>query len=232
MPNHVTTRVVLHGEPEQIAAFLHAHIREDQEGKRFLDFETVIPMPDVVRMTDATAETQLGFVTVMRDAEAAARYLEYPWIMNAGITTPEQLFEWVERTRPESIAKGIVSKQALAETGHANWMEWTNESWGTKWSSYDYSETDPAEAGPRFEFRFNTAWYFPIPIFEKLADRWPKIAFEIDCYDEGDTFEGTGWFNGSADDPPFALYDAGTNEGVQRRVYGDEVLENERNEHG
>lgn len=226
MPNHVTTRVVLHGEPERIASFLQAHIREDQEGKRFLDFDTVIPMPESVKATDAKDDALLGFIAVTRNAEAAMRFLEYHWIQAEGIRTPEQLFEWVERSRPEDFAKGLARKKARDETGYDNYIAWANAIWGTKWSSYDYKETDPAEAGPRFEFRFDTAWYFPTPIFEKLADRWPEIAFEIDCYDEGDTFEGTGWFNGSADVPQFTLSDAGTNEGVQLRVYGTTGLLN------
>jgi hypothetical protein len=54
-------------------------------------------------------------------------------------------------------------------------------------------------------FRFDTAWDFPTPIFEKLAEMFPTLCFECVCCEEMSNFAGRGAFNG---EPPFQIMEA------------------------
>lgn len=46
MPNHVSSRLTLTGDPATVREFYEAHIRScDNHSDRLLDFNTLIPMP-------------------------------------------------------------------------------------------------------------------------------------------------------------------------------------------
>jgi hypothetical protein len=108
---------------------------------------------------------------------------------------------------------GRKSIHAHEQTGFYDWYDWRVENWGTKWNSYsfEFEHEGPAE----LRFRFNTAWDFPIPIFEKLAEMFPTLCFRCVCFDEASNFAGRGAFNG---EPPFEYMEA-TDE-LFEAVYG------------
>ena len=116
--------------------------------------------------------------------------------------------------RPDVEAAGQKRLRALAGTGWADWYGWSIANWGTKWGAYRYAEVS---AEP-FVFRFETAWSFPAPIFERLAAMFPALAFECVCYDEGSNFAGDGWFNPPEGCARFTICDA-TNE-LYERAHG------------
>ncbi|MDD4565712.1 MAG: hypothetical protein PHE79_09610 [Eubacteriales bacterium] len=46
MPNHVINRITLKGDKNEIQKVLDAVIKTDEEGKKYFDFESIIPMPE------------------------------------------------------------------------------------------------------------------------------------------------------------------------------------------
>jgi len=78
------------------------------------------------------------------------------------------------------------SKRLIESYGHDNWYDWKVTNQGTKWGAYDYSPADHCENC----FAFQTAWSTPDPIFEKLAELYPTLEFEIDVVEEGGYFSG------------------------------------------
>ena len=61
-----------------------------------------------------------------------------------------------------------------------DWYKWNNKYWGTKWEACD-SGYDITKSG--IIISFNTAWAPPIPILEKLIEKF-KNRISIKCYEE------------------------------------------------
>ena len=184
MPNHVTTICTVTGPAADVAAFVERHItpvlcdRHDDckdspalaatcFDQRHFDFQTIIPMPEVLKGTLSPA-----------------------------------------RAHPQNT-------KAEAETGFSNWYDWSIEKWGTQWDAYDYEEKE--RAAGRFVFKFETAWSFPEPVFEKLAELHPALIFDVASFDEGWCFGALGQFNGRDD---FRAEKSLATAELYERVYG------------
>lgn len=59
-------------------------------------------------------------------------------------------------------------------------LDWNREHWGTKWDAYE-SMTDGIEDGV---LQFQTAWSCPMPVFQKLIERFPGEHIELLWADE------------------------------------------------
>jgi len=97
----------------------------------------------------------------------------------------------LERAFPGCIAKARKLAACIAETGSACPVDWAVANWGTKWNAYSFTliGKDP------LEFRFDTAWSFPEPVFRALARTFPRLKFNCVTFDDGWLFAGSGAFN-------------------------------------
>lgn len=76
------------------------------------------------------------------------------------------------------------SKNLIEKYGADNWYDWKVTNQGTKWGAYDYMyDAD-------YRFTFQTAWSTPDPVFEKMAELYPTLRFDIDVVEEGGYFSG------------------------------------------
>jgi len=205
MPNHVTNRVVVTGPAAAIAAFRAAFLVEevetDEAGRECrvtnLDFNRIIPRPKILEETESSSAVNVGLLVLGRpeiqkdgfgaaslEAEVA-RYLELPWVQAAGVTDYESLKTFLAERHPDCVAKAEMAIRAYEECGHASWYSWSIANWGTKWNAYSFKIVDECEG--RFEFRFDTAWSPPEPIFAALADRpeCEDLRIDIQGFDEG-----------------------------------------------
>ena len=221
MPNHVTTNCIITGPSEEIERFYTTIIRTPEETEEVtLDFNLVIPMPDVLKSTDADGDVDLGIEVLTGEPRVSIfggrseSYLDMPWVQELGITTIEELRLWAENDEPDAIKSGEAALAAYGETGFYDWYDWRTINWGTKWNSYSF-RMDAAQADGKLSFQFDTAGGFPIPIFEKLARMFPGLCFQCSCFDEGWCFAGRGAFNG---EPAFQILEA-TDE-LYEIVYG------------
>lgn len=205
MPNHVTNRVVVTGPSTAIAAFRAAFLVEgvetDESGRehRFtrFDFNRIIPRPKILDETESGSSVSMGLLVlgrpeIMKDGfgnpsleSEVARYLDLPWVKEAGATDYEGLKIFLAERDPTCIAKAEIAIRAHEECGHASWYSWSLANWGTKWNAYSYEVIDEHEG--RFEFRFDTAWSPPEPVFAALADRpeCEDLRIDIQGFDEG-----------------------------------------------
>jgi len=78
------------------------------------------------------------------------------------------------------------SEALIEKYGCDNWYDWKTSNWGTKWGAYDFGWFESREN----YFTFQTAWSTPDPIFEKLAEMYPGLRFEIDVCEEGGYYSG------------------------------------------
>ena len=74
-----------------------------------------------------------------------------------------------------------------AKYGFYDWYEWQIENWGTNRNACNTALLES-------KIEFETAWNFPIPIFEEIEKQNPKIKFQVELYDEhGDLVEIIGY---------------------------------------
>jgi hypothetical protein len=192
-----------------------------------LDFNLITPMPETLKSTTAGGDADLGIEILTGRPKPCIgllsdSYLDFPWIQELGITSIEELRTWAEKERPHAIEAGEAAIAVYRETGFYDWYDWSIANWGTKWNSYHFSIDDDDIGDDKLSFRFDTAWSFPWPIFEKLAGMFPTLKFECACFDEGWFFAGRGAFNG---EPAFEIGEA-TDE-LYEAVYGEAASQEE-----
>lgn len=68
-----------------------------------------------------------------------------------------------------------VTKQAAAQaTGYDDWYEWSLDHWGVRQNASDFRPL--LSCAGYEEFYFHTPWSYPEPIFEALAQHFPRLA--------------------------------------------------------
>lgn len=226
MPNHITTICKIVGEQADIEKFCETHLVQDPEsGNRFLDFNTVIPMPEILRDLSEGSDAEMGAELITWRGSSCAPLADRGSLYSVHyIRIRENL--GLQKADISEVATTYLAKnpnvekagrdrlKAILETGYASWYPWSIANWETKWNSYSF---DIVSDSP-LVIKFNTAWAFPTPVFKKLAELWPGLNFECDCYDEGSNFAGEGFFNPSEGQMSFEITDA-TPE-IYERVYG------------
>jgi hypothetical protein len=244
MPNHVTHRIKVTGDAAEIERFKTTCIRETsgidtvtkQEWKEVkFDFNSLIPMPDEIKDSDASLLVDnglavIGRADVVRDGVSGPCTLEsmlsYRWVVAEGITTTEALKARLIERNPECVKLGEKAVALHDKYGAINWYDWSIAHWGTKWNSYEY-EAITEEPG-YFEFMFQTAWSSPEPIWEKLAKDFPSLTIEVNAFDEGWGFAVTGEI---ADGVNCVEYVDATDE-LYEATYGDAPSRDDEEEDG
>jgi hypothetical protein len=216
MPNHVTTVCTVTGP--SVARFREHHFT-DRDGAPRFDFNTIIPTPEPISGTESSTDVTLGLMALngQRDSNQFLQHLsleeQISRATQGAAHTQAELFAWLKAHRPEALSKAERSRRAFDETGYLNWYEWNIAMWGTKWNAYDCAIR--SLDNERLVFVFDTAWSFPMPVFQKLRLLYPDLVFDVASFDEGWGFACTGCFGGAND---FTYVDASPE--LYRRVYG------------
>lgn len=225
MPNHVTTRCTVTGPATDVAAFRAKMFVPQPENDRVIfDFRSIIPMPAILADIEESNVSENGAELIMLRAKSGAPFATggmYEFEVERIRKDVGMLRDPIQDVaraylakHPEYEAAGLKRLQAITETGFCSWYPWSIEKWGTKWNAYDFS----IETEEPLQFKFDTAWSFPTPVFTELAKAFPAIKLHCFTYDEGGNFAGRGFFNPSPSDEPFSTCDA-TDE-LYEIVYG------------
>lgn len=216
MPNHVGQKLTIEGERA------HEVIEYVRIEHTPFDFNRVIPMPKDLDICEGS-EGRLGVDVLTGNC---AKHLDYPWVKELGITTPEDFNTYIETHRPDALQLGRQYLSNDAKYGHRTWYTWCPQHWGTKWHAYNASE--PEVAPRRAVIYFVTAWSPAIPVIARLSELFPCIEFTLRYFDEGFFFAGTARFlGGENSDQSFKPEprDPQT-QAVYRHVYGAELEPN------
>lgn len=81
-------------------------------------------------------------------------------------------------------AKTEIEKLSFDYDNPANWYNWRNSHWGTKWDTRS-AEVDLPEGSTTLSAFFDTAWCPPEPCFEELSRQYPNVTINLDCDVEG-----------------------------------------------
>ena len=175
MPNWCYTDFTVSGPTEEVTRFREAVRGSADSGETPFDFNRMIPMPS--ELLETKADAGVAYDVYYGDAEPM---LSSPWVKDLGIETVEQLREHFD-AHPEFRATAAQHKANIENYGAPTWYEWSIQHWGTKWNACDPEVTDNGDS--RLHVKFDTAWDFPFPIFEKLVADFPTLNFEGSAYE-------------------------------------------------
>ena len=142
-------------------------VKDCIKGKDF-DFNTLIPMPDIIKDTESGSEEH----ELLNFAKRCS-----------GNSPEEILKKYMKETKrvfdADRAKKLCNSLKALKEYGFPDWYEWSNAKWGTKWNACD-TYTDEND----LTLSFYTAWATPIGVIEAMAKKYPDMEIEIRAVNE------------------------------------------------
>jgi len=182
MPNHVTCRLTA---PKEVI---------DSLGPDEVDFEKVIPMPEVMK-TEASLHVEDWARVAVGDIELVqffSRRHEHPadtfkrgdYGGAAAALRQSNVFRLItEGPFPKDFSDAdfealIKQMRALRQYGHANWYDWSIKNWGTKWNAYQTSRVSDTVV------TFKTAWSAPLKVILKLSEMNPEAEIRIEWSDE------------------------------------------------
>jgi len=170
MPNWCYTDFTVSGPDEDITRFHEAVPGSDDCGETAFDFNRLIPMPR--ELLETIADYGTAYDVYYGDANPI---LSYPWVIDLKIDTVEQLRGHFDAD-PKHRATADQWKANIAKFAAPTWYEWRCEHWGTKWNACNAEVSDNGDGS--LHVKFDTAWSFPFPIFEKLVADFPTLTFE------------------------------------------------------
>ncbi len=137
----------------------------------------------------------------------------------------ELLLELIRTFDKEKYALGETACKNVEQYGYADWYDWRNANWGTKWNSFNVS-IDEEER----KVFFSTAWSFPEPIASAIIKQFPDMEFTWDYADENVGY-GTGEFVYEKGEAKHIEFDGGSDEAYQMyiRCWGDHNLYKDEN---
>jgi len=161
MPNHCENIVAFTGPKADLK-------RLDQLLGDKLSFESFHPMPPALRL-----------VTKGADLHVKVSEAILPGIMD-------------ETHRPaEPVLIPVDEAKMRALYGAADWYEWSNENWGTKWDAYHHQDVERDWEGGCITHRFDTAWDEPHAALLKLSALFPTLRIEVEYAIEGGCGDGS-----------------------------------------
>lgn len=173
MPNWVkNTLTIKFNTPEEKAKCLELLFSEEEgSGKKYLDFNHLVPMPKELMDCTCGSDGELGLQ-----------------ILN-GMKTIDELQPHNKKRIDEILAAGHQYKSNLRKYGSTTWYDWSVKHWGTKWNA-DTEYIDLSE-DLVVVVRYTTPWEMPNGWLCALATRLPEVYWVNDADEEGGFFAGT-----------------------------------------
>jgi hypothetical protein len=196
-----------------LRTFCESCFREEKKSDgvvgKCLDFEKIIPSPEIVKQTISGSCSNMG-ADLLRVLAGEEAYDER-YDRKIGRQEGEEVNESIKRffkENPKFEKYGRLQLQCLEETGFIDWYAWNTHHWGTKWNACEgeISYFTAHDGTAIMEFTFDTAWSVPKPIWDKLPGLFPDIVFKMFFFEEGWSFAGEGTFNKPDSSNGFVYY--------------------------
>jgi hypothetical protein len=170
MPNHCENRLSIRG-PQALRLELAKTIRNESEKNGHIDFDKIIPYPEMYKKLDDEMRT----FRKKTDSFLAFRCPTHGLVAKArqGNATGKLLCL-------ECDSEVTQAKDGFNSGGY----EWRCSNWGTKWNASYQGE--PNHGRVVSNYWFDTAWGPPEPIVRKLSFDWPMLEFRLDYAGEVD----------------------------------------------
>jgi len=182
MPNWCDNDLTITGPSEDLDRFQAGFIKAGEQPE--VDFNFIIPMPTELEETESGGFSHIGHPAWYGDA---SRILEYPWVKEAGVTSQEELQEFLLKKDPQYKEAADRCQANIEAHGFASWYEWSIHNWGTKWNGGQASFDRQPE---QLDITFMTAWSPPEPVILAMSQRFPSLEFELRFYELGAAYQG------------------------------------------
>lgn len=196
MPNHIANKLVVEsskkGEIKRFLNFIKGNNKDE-----VIDFNTIIPMPNVLKDTEASTKTDKSvcyYLYVSNKLDELPKIIQYYQLQFP-------IEKILENSTQEELDKlylnGKKYYDIYKETNFITWYDWCNWNWGTKWNAYS-SYLGEVEEDTATIF-FQTAWNGVSNIIIKLVSLFPNIHFDYKFADE-DMCHNCGCGDGNEED--------------------------------
>lgn len=182
MTDNIKTLCKITGPEESLVEFKKFVFIEDRD----FDFERIVPVPSCFDGRYSVANSPKYVLAVLLRGPGSGP--SWDWLQGlrpeiggwaeAFTLEKSKLNDVIENVFPGSIADARAIARCFAETGFFDVTDWAYANWGTKWNALNF-QIHEEKAGLVW-FSFETANYFPRPIFETLAARFPTLS--IACF--------------------------------------------------
>lgn len=176
MPNYVTNIIKMKGTKEQCEKVLEYLESDEQE----VDFNKIMPMPKSLNVTAGSMEGQAIAVykaKEMGDTTEIEKIFSYPWVKSEGISTVEELIEYLIKKNPGILDIGKTYVTNIELYGCSSWYDWCCNNWGTKWNACDSWTCEDS-------FGFETAWSSVPELMTIVSRMHPDVEFVYSYADE------------------------------------------------
>jgi hypothetical protein len=195
MPNHIANKLVVESDKkDEIKRFLD-FIKGDNK-KEVIDFNTIIPMPNIIKETESSSKTDLSvyyYLYMSGKQDIIPKILRFHSIY--------KIYDIIKNHKQEELDEYYLNGKKYyniyLETGSHTWYEWSNNNWGTKWNAYDSNLIHSIEN--KAIISFHTAWNGVPNLICKLVELFPNLQFEYKFADE-DMCHNCGVGDGNAED--------------------------------
>ena len=133
------------------------------------------------------------FIQQVKTSEDALESAQKHTILENLYPTPDELNETTSNFGAGTNDPQYEQKQAnIKKYGAADWFEWRNANWGTKWGDCETQLTDQdyRDNFGKVMLSFNSAWGPPYEGIKYIATIFPRLLFDLQYYEEGMCFQG------------------------------------------
>jgi hypothetical protein len=163
MPNHITNDVRILGPAADLADIKARAQHDDFE----FDFGAFIPFPDEL----------IGIHSGGVNIDGVQHQI---WRIQEEIDGEREHGFWGAGGTPVAVPEEE-QEALIRDFGATNSYDWCIQSWGTKWNAYNVNW----EVSDYVIVKFDTAWSPPRPVFQAIANQYPKVFIENRWVDEG-----------------------------------------------
>lgn len=196
MPNLCDNTLKIHGEKESLERIMEEITILNDEGKRNLDFNKIVPQPYNI-FTFSVNNEIIQAINKYIELNNITDKNEISRIINDDAWSDSQeddkKFSFIDMTKREFVTNyGDTTYPANKVV--ESWYVWNNENWGTKWNALSPNEV--GIEGNTLFCSFMTAWAPPIPVYETLINKYEDnedyidIDIEYSYYEPGVGFVG------------------------------------------
>lgn len=183
MPNWCQNAMLVTGSKEQLEKMI-AQVKSEEND---FDFNKIIPMPESLSVeSSSVAEQAYAYYYGKKENLKSAMYA----------SNDDDLEKRIKSITDNPNAKQLADQyhHNIENYGVTTWYEWCPKNWGTKWNSCDTYVGNIEKSFEKDEYQvnifFNTAWSYPVGIFEELSRQYPELLFKVDVDEEGGFFWG------------------------------------------
>jgi hypothetical protein len=152
------------------------------------DFNRLIPMPEGLKNVPCGSQATLAYEYVT-GKDIMADYSRYPWVQQAGVTTPEELFAYKCKQYgvcdptwelDEMVKVGKLLAENERTYGQKDWYDWAGVNWGTPQNAWFDPSYDKKTDN---HLSVTTAWAPPMPVIKKLFAMLPEHECKFSWWD-------------------------------------------------